>query len=175
MKMRVTVEGKTYEVEVEMLDGAPAGLASAESRVEGGAVLRPPAPVKGNNHSSSPAPASPPPPAKPAAAAPAKPSAPAPAKPEPLPPKPAWHGLGATGEGEVVAPLAGVVTTLHVKVGDAVKVNDPVATIAASAVWSPGSRPLTGTVRAQHAGTVRELPVSAGDAVGAGRVLARIG
>ena len=103
-KLRVTVEGKVYEVLVEVLDeGAPAVVAA-----------RPPAPV-----AATPAPA-------PVAAPSAPAAAPAPvARPSPA------AARAPVGAGDIIAPLSGKVVSFDVKVGDPVAEGAQVATIVA--------------------------------------------
>jgi len=48
MKLRVTVEGKTYEVEVEVLEEVPAGPMYGSTSVHGTTVATPLAPTKSN-------------------------------------------------------------------------------------------------------------------------------
>jgi biotin carboxyl carrier protein len=75
---------------------------------------------------------------------------------------------------EVQAPLAGVILDVRVKVGDAVRANDPVVTIEASRVISSGDAPMIGSIRAEVAGTVKEVLVKPGSKVSAHDVLMRI-
>lgn len=98
-RYKVTVDGKTYEVEVEEIGGAIRATAVAPVAEPAPAV--PPAPA--------PAPAAPavPPAPQPAPAAPATPAAPQPAD---------------AGNGEIIrAPLPGVITEYKVKAGERVK------------------------------------------------------
>ena len=100
-KLRVTVEGKVYEVLVEMLDDtAPSSSA--------------PAPVTATTAVA--APASP-------VAAPAPPAPPAPAAPR--------ANNAAAGAGDVPSPLAGKIVSVDVKVGDTITEGAQVATIEA--------------------------------------------
>lgn len=176
MKLHVTIESQTYEVEVDVVD-ANTPLASADLRVQSAPVVAPPkAPagrvlgLNGNGNAPKPAPV---PNAQPTVvttdAAPAAPPEP------PLPPKPAWHGLGVGAPGEVCSPIPGVITNINVKVGDAVKAYDPIVVLEIARKYVSDDRPLAGTVRALVGGTVKELLVQKGDVVEAGRVLARIG
>lgn len=193
MKLKVTVEGKTYEVEVETVDQS--SLGSAALRVEGSPVG--PSSARPSSASASQAaaaraagPAAPAPSATPAPGpAPKHPPTPVPlpsnshpdsaapalqAGPEPLAPRPPWHGLTVGRPGECLAPIPGVIASILVKVGDAVKANDPLVQLEASHVVSPQEKPLVGTVRAVEGGTISEVAVSRGDAVGFGQVLVRI-
>lgn len=174
MKLHVTIESQTYEVEVDVVDpNTP--LASADLRVQSAPVVAPPkAPagrllvpgLNGNGNGSKPATV---PNAQPTVVT-------TDAAPEPpLPPKPAWHGLGVGAPGEVCSPIPGIITNIYVKVGDAVKAYDPIVVLEIARKYVSDDRPLAGTVRALVGGTVKELLVQKGDAVEAGRVLARIG
>lgn len=100
-RLRVTVDGNTYDVTVEMADDVSSqSLAPAVS---------PPAPL---------APVSPAPVAPPAPAAPA---------PSPAPTQPA----GRSGPGDVPSPLAGRVTAIVVTAGQDVKEGDHLLTLEA--------------------------------------------
>ena len=161
MKLRVKVEGKSYEVEIESVE--PIGIASAASRVEGSpagaAPPRPPsngAPLPGRiTLAAQPAPATH-------------------APPTPPPPRAPWHELTVGPEGRVLAPIEGVVTILLVKVGDAVKANDPILNIEVSHVLSPQKQPLIGTIRAIEPGVVAEIAVQQGQSVRFGETLVRV-
>lgn len=124
MKLHVTIESQTYEVEVDVVDpNAP--LASADLRVQSCPSSPRPKPpagrmimpgMNGNGNGSKPVPT---PNVQPTLvtteAAPALVGPPEP----PLPPKPAWHGLGVGAPGEVCSPIPGIITNVNVKVGDA--------------------------------------------------------
>lgn len=178
MKLHVTIESQTYEVEVDVVDpNTP--LASADLRVQSAPVVAPPkAPparlaypgLNGNGNGTKPAPV---PNAQPTVVT--TDAAPAGSPQPPLPPKPAWHGLGVGAPGEVCSPIPGIITNIYVKVGDAVKAYDPIVVLEIARKYVSDDRPLAGTVRALVGGTVKELLVQKGDAVEAGRVLARIG
>lgn len=131
-RLRISVEGKTYEVEVELLDE---GFASS-------------APRSAARTSSA------------RVAAPA--AAPAPAAPAPVAPAPAASGDGAG----VVSPLAAVVVSADVAVGDTVTEGQTVMTLEAMKMNT--------IVAATHAGTVSAILVKAGDAVEEGQVLVTI-
>jgi len=122
MKLRITVEGKTYEVDVEVLEG--------ELPVAGGYA---PAPAPSPFASAAPAPAPAPRPAAPPAAAPASASAPAPA---------------SGGGKSCKAPLAGTVTKVLVAVGDAVLQNQPIAVMEAMKMETNVAATSSGTVTA---------------------------
>lgn len=123
--LRITVEGKTYEVQVEMLDeeneAAPAVRRAAPTRVAA------PAPVRA-------------------------------AAPKTVP--------TAGGAGQVVSPLAAVVVSIDVAVGDAVAAGQKVVTLEAMKMNT--------IVSALSAGTVKAILVKAGDGVEEGQPLVDI-
>ena len=129
-RLRISVEGKTYEVEVELLDegfSSPAPRSAAPT-----SSARVAAPV----------------------AAPAPAATPAPA------PAPAGDGNG------VVSPLAAVVVSADVAVGDTVTEGQTVMTLEAMKMNT--------IVAATQNGTVTAILVKAGDAVEEGQVLVTI-
>ncbi len=117
-KLRITVDGKVFDVSVELLDQVSSTTAAPA-----------PAPV------AAPAPA---------ASAPVAASAPAPAQaPAPAPaPAPA-----AAGAGDVPSPLAGKVVSLDVAAGASVKAGDQILTLEAmkmnTIIYAPASGTLT--------------------------------
>ena len=118
-KLRVTVNGVTYDVEVEVLEDDEDTSGSYG--------------FSATNIYSAP-PAAPAPARAPAAApAPAAPSAPAAA--------PAGDGHSLT------SPLPGVIKDVKVKAGDAVKENDPVIVMEAMKMETVVSSPVDGTVK----------------------------
>lgn len=121
MKLRVTVAGVSYDVDVEVLDA--------------GAITAPPlgAPVVSSPVVSSPARASH------AAAPKGKPAA---VMPPPTPVAP----LGA-GEKVCKSPIAGTVTQVKVKPGDVVAVNQVVVVLEAMKMETNISSPVAGTVK----------------------------
>ena len=130
-RLRITVEGKSYEVEVELLD-------------EGFA-----------------APAAP----RPASSGSTRVSAPV-AAPKPVaPPKPAASTGG--GAGDVASPLAAIVVSVDVAVGDTIEEGQKVVTLEAMKMNT--------IVSASAAGTVKAINVAAGDAVEEGQALVSIG
>ncbi|MBI9086144.1 MAG: biotin/lipoyl-binding protein [Desulfobacterales bacterium] len=135
---RIKVEGKTYDVEIEELQGAAAGNEPAQ-----------PVPARTSPAPAAPAPATPAPATPPPAAA-------APA------PKPA-----AVGAGVVTAPMGGKITSLRVKKGDRVAVEDVLLTLEAMK--------LENEIRAQQDGTVTDIQISEMATVDAGDVLLTIG
>ncbi|MCC6230783.1 MAG: hypothetical protein IT432_16345 [Phycisphaerales bacterium] len=180
MKLHVTIESQTYEVEVDVVD-SNTPLASADLRVRSAPVVAPPkAPAgrmlvpgfNGNGNGSKPAPVHN---AQPTVVTTDVPPALVGPPEPPLPPKPAWHGLGVGAPGEVCSPIPGIITDVNVKVGDTVKAYDPIVVLEIARKYVSDDRPLAGTVRALVGGTVKELLVQKGDVVEAGRVLARIG
>lgn len=118
MKLLITVEGKQYEVDVDVLDaGGSPTLASPPAVTPVAAPVVPPAP--------------PPTPA----AAPPRPAAPAPA------------AAASAGEaGDVQAPIAGNVLSVKVKPGDTVAVNDVLLVLEAMKMESNVASPAAGTV-----------------------------
>lgn len=184
MNLRITIEGRTYDVQVEFDDSqdfAPseptASAVSSSSRVEGLSLGRIPArsnPRNGlakaraqagrapQNGGSAPSPSTPavaPPSALPSAAPQPAPSAP------PAPIKPAWHGLGTGESGEVVSPIAGRIRAICVSPGQKVKPGDALVELQASATYSPGDRPLQGTLRATKTGVIEKIEVAANQSV----------
>jgi biotin carboxyl carrier protein len=120
-QLRITVAGKTYDVEVELLDESNGGGASR------------PAPVAS------------------ARVKPAAPAAPAPAAPAPA------------VEGSVVSPLAAVVVSVEVAVGDQVEAGQNVATLEAMKMNT--------LVQAPVSGVVKSIEVNASEAVEEGQTL----
>tara|TARA_B110000285_G_scaffold58599_1_gene67099 strand:+ start:1419 stop:1766 length:348 start_codon:yes stop_codon:yes gene_type:complete len=109
-RLRISVEGKSYDVEVELLD-------------QGSTAPAPPA------------------------------SAPVAAKAAPA----------ATGEGSVTSPLAAVVVSVDVAIGDVIEEGQTVITLEAMKMNTIVSAPSAGTVSAIH--------VSASDAVEEGQAM----
>lgn len=171
MKLRVTIEKRSYEVDVEVLD-APADIGSAAMRVRSSPVVAPPKPP---NHEHRTTPSGGPSSATPIVPPVAAPSSAAAHAADHLPPKPAWHGLSVGAPGETCSPIPGVITSVQVKVGDALKAHDPVVVLQVAHVYAAGEVPMVGTVRTPTAGTVKEVLVQKGDIVAAGQVLARVG
>lgn len=126
--LRITVEGKVYDVQVELLD-EDSSSAPAPRRASSGASSRlaVPAPKKA---------------AAPVAAAP------------------------VSGDGVVASPLAAVVVSIDVAVGDAVEAGQKVATLEAMKMNT--------IVSASAAGTVKAILASAGDGVEEGQGLIEI-
>jgi len=122
--LRIHLDGKSYDVEIEMLDQAAAEETPRMSRVR-----------------SSPRAAAPSPEPKPAAA---KVTTAAPA-----------------GDGAVTSPLAAVVVSIDVAVGDVVEEGANVATLEAMKMNT--------LITATQAGTVAQILVKAGDAVEEGQ------
>jgi biotin carboxyl carrier protein len=67
---------------------------------------------------------------------------------------------------EVLAPLPGLVATVHVKNGDAVSAGDPVVTLQSMKMEIP--------IAAESDGTVAEVLVAEGDEIDTGAVIARL-
>lgn len=123
-KFRITVNGETYEVEVEDLGGdVPVRRAPAAAAISTPAA----------------APVSVP---QPKAAAPAaQPSAPAP-KAEAKP--------AVAGAGDVTAPMPGTILDIKVNVGDAVQAGATVLILEAMKMENEIAAPAAGTVKAIH-------------------------
>jgi len=93
-----------------------------------------------------------------------QPPAPVPTAP---PPTPAAAPATATGPGDEVAPLGGVVQTVHVSVGQAVNEGDKLVSLEAMKMVTH--------VVAKRGGKVTNIAVKPGDPVDAGQVLLSIG
>ncbi len=76
-------------------------------------------------------------------------------------------GGGGTGSGEVAVPMQGTIVKVLVNVGDAVEVGQAVTVLEAMKMEN--------NITAETAGTVKEIKVAAGNAVGAGDVVVVIG
>jgi len=124
MKMRVTVEGVSYEVEVEMLDEDLGGRVTQSRRAAvpggGGGPGGAGSPNSGAGGVS----------------APAVGGAPVAVRPD--------------GK-QVKSPIAGTVQSVAVKVGDTVAVNDTLLVLEAMKMESAVASPVAGTVKAVHA------------------------
>ncbi len=121
MKLRITVEGLSYDVEVEFLDTeAP--------------VLTPQAPQAASQQAAQTSRSAPP------AAAPAA-----------APARPAAQPSGAGSEDRVCkSPIAGTVLQVKVKPGDTVSLNQVIAIMEAMKMETNIASPVAGTVRAVH-------------------------
>ncbi|PAW75900.1 MAG: hypothetical protein B9S32_17115 [Verrucomicrobia bacterium Tous-C9LFEB] len=117
-KLRVTVEGKAYEVTVEILDQGPEG---APFNPQGVAGAPAPAPIVSAPIVSASVSA-------PVSAAPAAAAAPA-------------------GPGSVVSQLAGKIVAINVKEGDAVKEGDVLLSVEAMKMNTYINAPRAGTVK----------------------------
>jgi biotin carboxyl carrier protein len=136
-KFRITVEGKQYIVAVEDL--------STDSPQN----LYP----EPGSMSVAPQPAAPVPTASPVTATASAPAGAA--------------AAGAAGPGDEVAPLGGVVQTVHVSVGQAVSEGDKLVSLEAMKMVTH--------VVARHGGKVTNVAVKPGDPVDPGQVLLTIG
>ncbi|MDX2148368.1 MAG: hypothetical protein SFZ23_12680 [Planctomycetota bacterium] len=173
MKLKIRVDGKMYEVEVEAAEGPAAP--SAASRVEGspitGSLPKHPAsrsPIPGKLAAPSTATSgvtSTPPTSVPTTSA-SEPSTPA-------APREPWHGLTVGEPGECLAPLDGTVLHVLVKVGDAIRENDPLLELQVGSTITQGANSLVGTLRSVAAGVISDVTVKAGDQVRIGQVLMR--
>ena len=143
-KYEYTVEGTDYEVEIlEIEDNiARVTVNGAKFDVELKQILKPTArPIK-------------------QVVAPEKSAAPAPApKPKPAP---APEGAGAA----VCSPLPGTITSINVKVGDAVKAGDTVVVLEAMKMQN--------NIEAENDGQVTSVLVNVGDSVMEGAALVTI-
>jgi len=89
------------------------------------------------------------------------------AAPAPAAPAPVAGPVAATGPGDEVAPLGGVVQTVHVSVGQAVNEGDKLVSLEAMKMVTH--------VVARRGGKVTHIAVKPGDPVDAGQVLLTIG
>lgn len=119
-KLRISVEGKTYDVEVELLS-------------EDNAVQEPRASVKRSTRVATPV-------------ATAKKAV-----------------VATNGTGDVVSPLAAVVVSIDVAIGDTVQAGDAVATLEAMKMNT--------IVTATTSGSVQSIHVAAGDALEEGQAM----
>jgi len=129
--LRITVEGKSYDVEVELLDGGDSFEAPRPTAPRSSARVAAPvaAPVK-------------------KAAAPAA-------------------VASSGGDGDVTSPLAAVVVSIDVAVGDAVTEGQNIVTLEAMKMNT--------MVTATKAGTIQAIHIKAGDAVEEGQAIITIG
>lgn len=155
MKYTATLNGRTYEIEIERTD-VFRPLTSEEIAA---GVVAPAAPITVSAPKAAAAPAAAPTPAPapaPAAAAPAPAPAPAPAA-----------APAAAGAGTISAPMSGTILKALVAVGDAVKSGQCVLVLEAMKMENEIFAPCDGTVK--------ELSVSQGAAVQPGQTLMVIG
>lgn len=118
-KLRVTLNGVSYDVEVEVLEDDDEGGA-AYGYTMSAVPPMPQAPVMAPSTSAAPVVA-----------------------PKPAAPAPASNG----GGNELTSPLAGVVHKINVSVGDAVKENQPVVVIEAMKMNTNINAPAAGKVK----------------------------
>jgi biotin carboxyl carrier protein len=121
-KLRVTVNGVSYDVDVEVLEDD-----DTQAAYHGLPPMAAPAPA-----------------AAPGAAAPAAPPKAAPAAPAKAPAAPA---AASGGGNELPAPLAGIIVDVKVAVGDTVKEGDAVLVIEAMKMNTNVSSPVSGSVK----------------------------
>lgn len=139
---KYTINGREYKVSIGDIEGTRAKVN-----------------VNGTDYEVE-IPEAPKPAVKPVVAAPRPAAAPAPApKAAPAP--------AAAGSGSVTAPLPGVVLSIPVKVGDAVKAADTVLVLEAMKMEN--------AIHAGHDGTVTAILVNQGDSVLEGAALVTIG
>jgi methylmalonyl-CoA carboxyltransferase small subunit len=118
MKLRISVEGKTYEVDVEVVEEGPGGPIYGSTSVHSSTVTAPVA-------------------AKPAPAAPPRaPVAPA-----------ATASSSASGEKVVKAPIVGTIMQLKVAPGDEVSVNQVLLVMEAMKMETNVASPIAGKVK----------------------------
>jgi acetyl-CoA/propionyl-CoA carboxylase biotin carboxyl carrier protein len=84
----------------------------------------------------------------------------------PRPKAPAGGGAGAAGDGTVSAPMQGTIVKVLVEVGAKVEIGQAIVVLEAMKMENH--------INCERSGTVKEIRVSAGDAVGTGDVLAVI-
>jgi biotin carboxyl carrier protein len=126
-KLRVTVNGNSYDVDVEVLEDDEAGASVSGLPSYQAAPQQQPAS---------------PPPAAPAAAPAAPKSAAAPAA-----------APSAGGEKDLKSPIAGIVVEVKASVGDSVTQNDPVVVIEAMKMNTNVAAPVSGKVAAVNVKT----------------------
>lgn len=124
-QLRITIEGKTYDVTVEILGEDHPSVQPLVGHGVRPAAVPPPA------------------------------VAPTPAAPKPTPASP--------GSGEITSPLAAVVVSVDVTVGQTVAAGEKVLTLEAMKMNT--------VVASPHSGTVSSIAVKQGDAVEEGQVL----
>ena len=149
MKYTATLNGRTYEIEIERTD-VFRPLTSEEIAA---GVVAPAAPITVS--------------APKAAAAPAPAPAPAPAAAAPAPAPAPAAAPAAAGAGTISAPMSGTILKTLVAVGDAVKSGQCVLVLEAMKMENEIFAPCDGTVK--------ELSVSQGAAVQPGQTLMVIG
>ncbi|MFH1140356.1 MAG: biotin/lipoyl-containing protein [Chloroflexota bacterium] len=130
-KFRITVEGETFEVEVQEIGGFP-GSRGAPLQYAGPQRAAPPPPPAPRSTLSSPPPPRPTTPAPPAA----PPTSPAVAR------QPTVAASGA-----VVSPMPGTVLSIKVKAGDQVKAGEVLLILESMKIQNEISAPKGGTVK----------------------------
>jgi len=147
-KYQYKVQGVDYEVEIEEVEGniAKVNVNGIPFEVE----LQ--QPINAAKHPTIVKP-------KVEAPKPVSATAPAPAKPQ--------AAATATAGNALKAPLPGTITSINVKVGDAVNVGDVVVVLEAMKMQN--------NIESEYAGTVTAINVAAGDSVMEGAVLLTIG
>lgn len=117
MKLRISVEGKTYEVDVEVVEEGPGGPIYGSTSVHSSTVTAPAAP-------------------RPASAAPVR-----------APAAPAASSSTASGDKVVKAPIVGTVMQLKVAPGDEVSVNQVLLVMEAMKMETNVASPIAGKVK----------------------------
>jgi biotin carboxyl carrier protein len=164
MKLRITVEGRIYDVEVEHIDQAQP------------LTGRPAAPAA----PTAPAPAPAPQTRSPESA----PRLSTSVTPQPGPSAGVDHPVDATqappslppavpGPHDVSIHLAARIQDVHVKVGDAVRVGDAILDLEVT-MANHGKLPFAGTMHTRFAGVITDVLVRPGDTVGPNQPLVRI-
>jgi len=152
VKLKITVHGVAYEVDVEILDPGEGFLPASP--------LPPMGPRNGLPAPGMPAPGMP----APGMAAPAMGAAPAPVAPRPSAATPAPSSSG--GSGSITSPIAGTVVEVHCTVGDEVKSGATLVTIEAMKMNTP--------ITAESDGKVKRVAVQKGDSVREGQDLVEL-
>jgi len=181
MNLRITVEGKTYDVKVTVMEHAPTPRGPVRGPVSGlgASSIAPPAALVAAEEARLKAKAD-----STAAAKPGKAtkisseiaSTRVDAKPEPWPERTTHHIYGPlpAKPGEVVCPVAGVIVDVLAKPGDKVKQHASLLVLEVSKQIATGERPFVGTVRASTKGVVKAIRVKPGDKVKSGQVLCEL-
>ncbi len=141
MKMKVEIDGRTYEVEVEDIHGRPVIAIVDGERYEVWPETK--STLPNTDLTSSP---------------------PAISVPESAPAAPSLGGLAREkGGNEVVSPLPGVIVAILVKPGDSVSRGQELCTLEAMKMKN--------AIRSSREGTIASVEVNVGDQVGHGQVL----
>jgi len=145
---RISVDGRSYTVVVEELTDETVAASVATTAAPSAARVAPAAP-----RAAAPTPAR----------VPMARSAPAPRAPAPQP----VLQSGGSGGNVVVAPLAGVVESIEVRIGDAINEGDVVAIVEAMKMHTE--------VVSKVSGTVQSIDIKAKERVETGQVILTVG